>query len=56
MVGFINTFLSYLLVVIVFVAVIICAILLGKKLREMKDSKDSTVKADTDETSEAKEN
>ncbi|MCR5107969.1 MAG: hypothetical protein K6B28_07365 [Lachnospiraceae bacterium] len=39
MIAFINTFLSYVIVVIVFMAIIVCAVMLGKKLRDMKDAK-----------------
>jgi len=41
MISFINTFLSYLLVMIVFFALIVAAVILGKKLRDMKDAKDA---------------
>ncbi|MCR5734668.1 MAG: hypothetical protein K6G22_08695 [Lachnospiraceae bacterium] len=39
MIAFINTFLSYVLVVIVFMAAIVIAVNLGKRLRDMKDQK-----------------
>ena len=34
-----NTFVSYLLLVIIFLCIIICAFMTGKKLREIKDKK-----------------
>ncbi len=46
MVSFVNAFLSYLLVVIVFLAIITVAVILGKKLRENKDAKDALKSAD----------
>ena len=39
MIAFINTFLSYLLLCIIFMAIIVAAVLLGKKLRENKNAK-----------------
>lgn len=51
MISFINMFLSYVIVVIVFFAVIICGVLVGKKLRENKDKKAVSV----NETSESSE-
>ena len=42
---FINSFLSYLLVVAVFVAAIGAAVFSGIKLRQKKDSKDAALKA-----------
>lgn len=41
MIAFINTFLSYLLVMIVFFVLIVLAVISGKKLREKKDLKES---------------
>ena len=40
MISFINTFLSYLILVIINGAVIVAAVLCGRKLREMKDAKE----------------
>ncbi|MBO4904920.1 MAG: hypothetical protein J5367_06825 [Lachnospiraceae bacterium] len=40
MIAFINTFLSYLILVIISMAVIVVAVICGKKLREMKDAKE----------------
>ena len=45
MVVFFNTFLSYLLLVIISLGLIVVAVLLGKKLREMKDAKDAAALA-----------
>ena len=39
MITFVNTFLTYLILVIANAAVIVVAVLCGKKLREMKDAK-----------------
>ena len=41
MIAFINTFLSYLLVMIVFLVLIVAAVILGKKLRDKKDLSDA---------------
>ncbi len=51
MVLFFNTFLSYLILVIISMAVIVAAVICGKKLREAKDAKDA---AKADETKEEK--
>ncbi len=39
MIAFINTFLSYFILCLIFMAIIVCAVLLGKKLRDAKDKK-----------------
>ena len=44
MISFINTFLSYLILVIANIAVIIVAVICGKKLRERKDAKEAAQK------------
>ena len=49
MVSFINTFLSYLLLCIIFMAIIVCAVMLGKKLREAKDRKTAALSAEVSE-------
>ena len=41
MIAFFNTFLSYLILVIISMAVIVVAVICGKKLREAKDRKDA---------------
>lgn len=41
MVLFFNTFLSYLILVIISMAVIVAAVICGKKLREAKDAKEA---------------
>lgn len=41
MIGFINTFLSYLILVIASVIIIIAGLFCGKKLRENKDKKNT---------------
>jgi len=41
MIGFVNMFLSYLILVIAFVAVIIAGIFAGKAIRQNKDKKDA---------------
>ena len=46
MIAFINTFLSYLILVIFSVAIIIVAVICGKKLREAKDAKEAAAAAD----------
>lgn len=40
MIAFINTFLSYLILVVISMVVIVLAVICGKKLREMKDKKE----------------
>lgn len=52
MISFINTFLSYLLVMIVFFVLIVFAVILGKKLREKKDLKDALMAENTSDESE----
>ena len=47
MIAFINSFLSYLLLFIIFAAIMVVAIILGKKLRDSKDKKDA-LKASAD--------
>ncbi|MCR4923943.1 MAG: hypothetical protein K5931_08070 [Lachnospiraceae bacterium] len=37
MIAFINTFLSYLILVAVFICIIVVAVILGSKLRNKKD-------------------
>ncbi|MBQ6128606.1 MAG: hypothetical protein IKE35_03805 [Lachnospiraceae bacterium] len=46
MIAFFNTFLSYLILVIISMVVIVVAVICGKKLREAKDRKDALA-ADT---------
>ena len=41
MIAFINTFLSYLLLVIINAILIVIAVICGKKLRERKDAKEA---------------
>ena len=41
MIAFVNTFLSYLILVIISMAVIVLAVICGKKLREAKDAKEA---------------
>ena len=48
MIAFINTFLSYLILVVISMAVIVLAVISGKKLRDMKDEKDAAAAADAD--------
>ncbi|MCR4739977.1 MAG: vanadium nitrogenase [Lachnospiraceae bacterium] len=52
MIAFINTFLSYVLVVIVFMTAIVAAVILGKKLRDMKDKKKAEVSETAPEAQE----
>ena len=47
MIGFVNTFLSYLILVVISMVVIVAAVLCGKKLREAKDAKEG-LKAEDD--------
>ena len=49
MIGFVNTFLSYLILVVISMVVIVAAVLCGKKLRESKDAKEA-LKAEDDKT------
>ena len=44
MVLFFNTFLSYLILVIISMVVIVAAVICGKKIREIKDAKDEMKK------------
>jgi len=48
MIAFINTFLSYLLVVIIFAIIAVCGVLIGKKLRDSKDAKIANAEANTE--------
>lgn len=41
MIAFVNTFLSYLILTLISMCVIVAAVISGKKLREIKDSKDA---------------
>ena len=50
MISFINTFLSYLILVVISMAVIVAGVVCGKKLREAKDKKDAAKGAGADET------
>lgn len=45
MVLFVNTFLSYLLLVLISAAIIVLAIFCGKKLRDYKDNKEANKEA-----------
>ncbi len=49
MISFINTFLSYLILVVISMAVIVAGVICGKKLREAKDKKEAN-NPTTDET------
>lgn len=52
MVLFFNSFISYLIVVIVFFAVIVCGVLAGKKLRDNKDKKAESAEKDNNDAPE----
>ena len=39
MVSFINMFLSYFLLFLISIGIIVCAVFLGKKLRDMRDAR-----------------
>ena len=39
MVSFINMFLSYFLLFLISIGIIVCAVILGKKLRDVRDAK-----------------
>lgn len=58
MITIFNSFISYLIVVIVSMGIIVLAVLCGKKLRDAKDKKDA-LKAETEtaetETADAQE-
>ena len=56
MIGFVNTFLSYLILVVVSMAVIVAAVICGKKLREAKDEKDAAMASENENAMEKKEN
>lgn len=49
MISIFNSFISYLILVIVFAAVIVVAVICGKKLREAKDNKDAAKALETQE-------
>lgn len=49
MIAFFNTFLSYLILVIISMAVITAGVIFGKKLREMKDAKEAALQAEEKE-------
>lgn len=55
MITFFNTFLSYLLLVIISMVIIVLAIFCGKKLRDRKDAKDAAVKDQADVVETPKE-
>lgn len=55
MIAFINTFLSYLLVMIVFAVLIVAAVILGKKLREAKDAKDAAALVEAEKENDSNE-
>ena len=52
MIAFVNTFLSYLILVIISMAVIVAAVICGKKLREAKDAKEAREAAQSSEDKE----
>ena len=49
MIPFINTFLSYLILVIISMCVIVAGIICGKKLRDAKDAKEAREAAGTEQ-------
>ena len=53
MVVFFNTFLSYLILVIISMGVIVLAVICGKKLREAKDAKEAEKTAADNASDEA---
>ncbi len=53
MISFINTFLSYLILVVISMAVIVAGVFCGKKLRDAKDKKEAA--SDAGENSAAGE-
>ena len=46
MISFFNTFLSYLILVVINMAVIVAAVICGKKIREFKDARDAQAAAE----------
>ncbi len=52
MIAFINTFLSYLILVVISMAVIVLGVICGKKLREAKDAKEAQTNNAGKESSE----
>ena len=52
MVSFINMFLSYFLLFLISIGIIVCAVLLGKKLRDMKDARAQKAEAASPKGSE----
>ncbi len=50
MISFINTFLSYLILVVVSMVVIVAGVFCGKKLRDAKDVKEAAKGGKSDET------
>lgn len=49
MIAFVNTFLTYLLLVIISMCVIVAGVFCGKKLRENKDAKEAAASEDRKE-------
>ena len=49
MIAFFNTFLSYLILVVISMAVIVAGVFCGKKLRDMKDAKEAAEGAKQEE-------
>lgn len=55
MIAFINTFLSYLILVIISMVIIVLGVICGKKLRESKDAKAAVSDSAASDTSAKKE-
>ena len=49
MITFINSFMSYLLLTLIMLAIIVVAIILGKKTRDMKDKKATVADVESSE-------
>lgn len=56
MIAFVNTFITYLILCLLSIAIIVAAVICGKKLREMKDEKDAQKAVDAAGAEEEKEN
>jgi hypothetical protein len=47
MVAFVNSFLSYLLLMVILLVIFVCGIVIGKELRKSKDKKQEAIVAES---------
>lgn len=52
MIAIVNSFLSYLILVICSMAIVVLAVFCGKKLRDVKDNKDANKAVDAEKSEE----